>query len=79
MAKEYPTDVTLKGRGDDEETIGKYEFESMGDSMLVVVSEPVVVELPKKIAYTTANMDIIDDDKARMASDSVGLGYIVLK
>lgn len=79
ISKEYPTDVTLKGRGEDDDTIGKYEFESMGDSMLVVVSEPVVIELPKKIAYTTANIDIIDDDVARMASDSVGLGYIVLK
>ena len=79
MEKQYPTDVTLKGEGDEDEPIGKYEFEAMGESMMVVVSEPVVVKLPKKIAYTTANIDVLDDDTARMASDSVGLGYIVLK
>lgn len=80
IERDYPTDVTLKGRSDgDDDTIGKYEFESMKDSMIVVVSEPVVLKLPKKIAYTTANIDIIDDDTAKMASDSVGLGYIVLK
>lgn len=79
IENDYPTDVTLKGRGDDDETIGKYEFEALGSNMIVVVSEPVVVTLPRKIAYTTANIDVIDDDTARMASDSVGLGYIVLK
>lgn len=79
MEKGYPTDVTLKGRGEDTETIEKYEFESLKDSMLIVVSEPVAIKMPGKIAYTTANIDIIDDDTARMASDSVGLGYIVLK
>ena len=79
MEKGYPTDVTLKGRGEDNETIEKYEFESLKDSMIIVVSEPVAIKMPGKIAYTTANIDIIDDDTARMASDSVGLGYIVLK
>ena len=78
MAKEYPTDVTLKS-ADDDSTIGKYEFESLGDNMIVVVSEPVTVRLPGKIAYSTANIDVVDKDEARMASDSVGLGYIVLK
>lgn len=79
IEKQYPTDVTLKGRGDDDEPIGKYEFESLGSSKIVVVSEPVLLKLPGKIAYTTANIDVIDDDKAHMDSDSVGVGYIVLK
>ena len=79
IAKQYTTDVTLKGSGDDNEPIGKFEFEAMGDRMIAIVSEPVVYKVPKKIAYTTANIEIIDDMTARMASDSVGLGYIVLK
>ncbi|MCR5509259.1 MAG: hypothetical protein K6F34_11320 [Lachnospiraceae bacterium] len=78
MEHDYPTDVTLKKR-DDNSTIGRFEFEALTDSMIVIVSEPVVVNTPKKIAYTTANIDVIDDNNARMASDSVGVGYIVLK
>lgn len=78
VESEYPTDVTLKSSTDDS-TISRYEFESMTDSKLVIVSEPVIIETPHKIAYTTANIDVIDERSARMASDSVGLGYIVLK
>ena len=76
--RDYPTDVTLKS-ADDDSTIGKYELESLKDNRIVVVSEPVTLVLPGKIAYYTANIDVIDKDRARMASDSVGLGYIVLK
>lgn len=79
IEQQYTTDVTLKGSGNDEEPIGKLEFEALGDKMIVIVSEPVVYEVPGKIAYTTANIEILDDTTARMASDSVGLGYIVLK
>ena len=78
MEKGYPTDVTLKSSEDDS-TISRYEFEALGEKRLVVVSEPVLVKLPGKIAYTTANIDLIDRSSARMASDSVGVGYIVLK
>ena len=63
----------------DETTISRYEFKSLAESSIVVVSEPVLVKLPGKIAYTTANIDVIDKNLARMASDSVGVGYIVLK
>ena len=78
IEKGYPTDVTLKS-SDDDTTISRYEFEALGENRLVVVSEPVLVRLPGKIAYTTANIDLIDKSSARMASDSFGVGYIVLK
>ena len=78
MEHEYTTDVTLKSAEDDT-TINGYEFESLSDSKMVVVSEPVEVILPGKIAYTTANIEVLDRDRARMASDTVGVGYILLK
>ena len=78
MQKGYTSDVTLKSAVD-ETTISRYEFESLAESSIVVVSEPVLVKLPGRIAYTTANIDVIDKNLARMASDSVGVGYIVLK
>jgi hypothetical protein len=78
VEKGYSTDVTMKS-ADDDSTISRYEFEALGENRLVVVSEPVLVKLPGKIAYTTANIDLIDKSSARMASDSVGVGYIVLK
>ena len=78
MEKGYTTDVTLKSAEDDT-TIGRYEFEALGENRMVVVSEPVLVKIPGKITYTTANIDVIDKSSARMASDSVGVGYIVIK
>ncbi len=78
MEKDYPTDVTLKSY-DDGSTIGRFEFEDLTESRIVIVSEPVVIHTPRKIAYTTANIDVINENNARMASDSVGVGYIVLK
>lgn len=78
IAADYPTDVTLKS-ADDDDTIGKYEFESLTDNRIIVTSEPVLIKTPGKIAYTTANIDVVDKDMAKMASDSVGVGYIVLK
>ncbi len=78
MDLDYPTDVTLKSAVDDS-TISRFEFEAMKKSMIVIVSEPVIMNVPKKIAYTTANINVIDDKCARMDSDSVGVGYIVLK
>ena len=78
MEAEYPTDVTLKSVEDDE-TIGKYEFEALADNRIIVTGESLIIRTPGKIAYTTANIDVIDKSTAKMASDSVGVGYIVLK
>ena len=78
MEADYPTDVTLKSVEDDE-TIGKYEFEALADSKIIVTGESLIIKAPGKIAYTTANIDVIDKSTAKMASDSVGVGYIVLK
>ena len=74
----YTSDVTLKS-ADDDETISQYEFEALKDNMIIVTSESLLIRAPGKIAYTTANIDVVDKDLARMASDSVGVGYIVLK
>ncbi len=78
MAGGYTTDVTLKS-ADSDETIDKYEFESLKDKKIIVTGEPILIRTPDKIAYTTANIDVIDKDICKMASDSVGVGYIVLK
>lgn len=78
IAADYPTDVTLKSV-DDDETIGKYEFEALANNKIIVTGESLIIKTPGKIAYTTANIDVIDKSTAKMASDSVGVGYIVLK
>ncbi len=78
MEANYPTDVTLKSV-EDNETIGKYEFEALADNKIIVTGESLLIRTPEKIAYTTANIDVIDKTTAKMASDSVGVGYIVLK
>lgn len=78
MAADYTTDVTLKNV-DSDETIDKYEFESLKDKKIIVIGEPILIKTPGKIAYITANIEVIDKDICKMASDSVGVGYIVLK
>lgn len=78
IAADYPTDVTLKSV-DDDDTIGKYEFEALKDNKIIVIGESILIKTPGRIEYTTANIDVIDKETAKMASDSVGVGYIVLK
>ena len=78
LAAGYSTDVTLKS-ADSDETIDRYELESLKDKNIIVTGEPILIKTPGKIAYTTANIDVIDKDLCKMASDSVGVGYIVLK
>ena len=73
----YETNVTLKSSESDT-TIGQDEFSALSERYIIVVSEPIVVVMPKDIAYTTANIDIIDNNVAKMNSESSGLGYIVL-
>ena len=51
----------------------------MKDESIIVISEVVRVRSPKKIIYTSANVEVIDEKNARVSSDSTGLAYIVVK
>lgn len=46
---------------------------------IIIVSEVVRINSPKKIEYTSANVDVIDERNARVSSESAGLAYIVVK
>ena len=61
------------------ETISKIDLMKMDDVEIIVVSEVVRVKSPKKIIYTSANVELIDEKNARVSSDSTGLAYIVVK
>jgi len=76
--KGYITETVLKAYGE-EKTISKNELMKMSKDNIIVVSEVVRVTCPQKIAYTSANIEIIDDRMVRISSDSTGLAYIVLK
>lgn len=76
--KGYITETVLKSYGS-EETISKNDLMKMNKSTIVVVSESIRVICPGKIAYTSANVEVIDERMVRVSSDSAGLAYIVLK
>lgn len=61
------------------ETISKVDLMKMKDEYIIVISEVVRVRSPKKIIYTSANVEVIDEKNARVSSDSTGLAYIVVK
>jgi len=76
--KGYITETVLKAYGA-EETISKNDLMKLSKNNIIVVSESVRVVCPQKIAYTSANIEVIDDRMVRISSDSTGLAYIVLK
>lgn len=72
------SETVLKKAGSTE-TISKNDLMKMKNEDIIVVSEVVRVHSPKKIAYVSANVEVIDDRNARVSSDSTGLAYIVVK
>lgn len=72
------SETVLKKRGSSE-TITKNDLMGMQKENIIIVSEIVRIKSPKKIEYTSANVDVIDERNARVSSDSAGLAYIVVK
>ncbi len=74
----YTMDVVLKGveKGD---KIDKIMIMSMADSMIIIMSEHARIRTFRDIAYVSANVDVLDDNEARVLNESDGLAYIVLK
>lgn len=74
----YSMDVTLKGIKEGDK-ISKAELMQMSDEKIIIVSEPVCLRTPYKIAYVSANVEVIDSKCARISNESTGLAYVVLK
>ena len=72
------SETVLKKRGSSE-TITKNDLMGMQKEDIIIVSEVVRIKCPKKIEYTSANVDVIDERNARVSSESAGLAYIVVK
>lgn len=76
--KGYISETVLKKVGSSE-TISKVDLMKMRDATIIVVNEVVAVNSPKKIDYVSANVEVIEDKKARVSSDSTGTAYLLLK
>lgn len=74
----YITEITLKDIKSNQ-MISKNDLMKMKDETIIIVSEVVRVKSPKKILYTSANVEVIDDKTVRVSSDSSGLAYILVK
>lgn len=72
------SETVLKKRGSTQ-TITKNDLMGMQKEDIIIVSEVVRINSPKKIEYTSANVDVIDERNARVSSESAGLAYIVVK
>ena len=74
----YSMDVTLKGVQEGDK-IGKVRIMGMSDKDIIILSEHVRIKTFKDIAYVSANVDVLDDNQARVLSESDGLAYLILK
>lgn len=74
----YDLDVPLKSVSGDE-TLDKNALLEKGNYKLLLIEEHVDVETYKKILYKSANVDIVDENHARVSSEADGFAYILLK
>lgn len=74
----YSIDVTLRDV-ENGGTIGKEELEELYKYHIVIISEPVQVMTYSKILYCGANVDLIDNNLARVSNESAGLAYLIIK
>ncbi|MCR5108573.1 MAG: hypothetical protein K6B28_10480 [Lachnospiraceae bacterium] len=77
-AQGYPMTLTMKSTGGGP-NISEEDLNTMGESKIIIISEPVLVETPSDILYVTANIELVDENHARMSSDSSGKAYIIIK
>ncbi|MBR2275457.1 MAG: hypothetical protein IJ873_05265 [Lachnospiraceae bacterium] len=63
----------------DGQRIGKEALPGMADASLVILSEPVLFNPYQRIRYVSANVEYIDENHARVSSDSSGLAYFILE
>lgn len=74
----YTIDVNLRNIKEGG-TIGRMDLMGMNKKHIIISNEAVQIKTYGDILYSTANVEILDDRLARVASDSSGLAYIVLK
>lgn len=74
----YDLDVTLKSVAGDE-TLDKNALLEKGKYNILLIGEHVDVITYKKILYKSANVDLIDDNHARVSNEAEGLAYILVK
>ncbi len=74
----YDLDVTLKNIAGDK-TADKNTLLEMGKNKILILEEHVDVITYKRILYKSANVDMIDDNHARISDEAEGYAYIVIK
>ncbi len=77
-SKGYDLNINLVSPTDNDRINGQM-LDSMGDSKMIIWSEPVLVKSQEEICYISANVEYVDENSARMSSDSSGYAYVVLK
>lgn len=71
QAAGYSLDVTLKA-AKGEETVGKEELPSMGESGIFISHMPMTVKLPGKICYISENVTVSGKNQAELEADENG-------
>ena len=74
----YDLDVKLKSVTGDE-TLDKNAILEKGKYKLLILEEHVDVITYKKILYKSANVDIVDDNHARISNEAEGFAYLIIK
>ncbi len=74
----YELDVTMKNVNGDE-ILKKADILEKGKYKIVILEEHINVVLYKKILYTSANVEMINDKQAKISEEAEGLAYIIYK
>lgn len=74
----YALDVTLKSVSGDE-TLDKSALLEKGKYKILIIEEHVDIEMYKKILYTSANVELIEDNHARVSDEAEGFAYLIVK
>ncbi len=74
----YDMDVPLKSVSGDE-TLDQTALLEKGKYKILILQDHVDVRLYKKIQYTSANVEIIGENHAKISDESTGLAYILIK
>lgn len=76
--KGYITETVLKSV-ESNDTLSKIDLMGRKDDTIIIVGEVVRVHTPKKVTFTSANVEVLGEKDVRISSDSSGMAYILLK
>ena len=74
----YALDTPMKSVNG-KETLDQNTLLEKGKYKLLIIQDHVDIRIYNKILYTSANVEVLDDNHAKISEESTGLAYILIK